>query len=154
MRRMLGLHALGTMGREELGLLELGQKDKVKNLGLRELHYMKKFDDGSKAMVVLLWKDGRSYRGCTACVPQDQYVKAVGRVIARGRALRVVMEEDKAAQKGKSEPKNTGGIKRGTVEIPGCDAIKWIKSRFGKYKATGGVDWTAEETALVTRAVK
>jgi len=135
-----GPHGLCLMNKAELAALEEGQREVLKGLGLKELHYMKKFEDGSRAVVVLLWDEdkGRMWRGCTACVPQDQYVKSVGRMIARGRALRAVKNDTP-----------TGEIKRGRCE--GCEAIEWIYDAFGEYKAARTAKWTAEETALVSR---
>jgi hypothetical protein len=74
--------------------LETLQRREVEQRNLTELlYYVNGFsEDGSRACVVLLMNPagGVEARGVSVCSPQDNFVKATGRLIARGRALRAV----------------------------------------------------------------
>lgn len=73
--------------------LETLQRREVEQWNLTELlYYVSGSSDGSRACVVLLMNPagGAEARGISVCSPQDNFVKATGRLIARGRALRAV----------------------------------------------------------------
>jgi hypothetical protein len=72
--------------------LELEQSETLKQLDLRERIYYKRFEDGSgRCVVLLVAQNGYPLaRGVAIQSPKDNFEKGIGRLLARGRALRAI----------------------------------------------------------------
>ena len=154
----------------DLNAIETEQRAEVKSLGKQETVYVTRYEDGSRATVVALWDHEADTdissqmeiaRGAAVCVPKDEYVKIIGRIVARGRALR-------AAKTGKSkgEMKRTEKehLRRRTVlrlttldRIPprtlqpaACDALMWLRT-IGRYKSECRANPTNTELELIQK---
>jgi hypothetical protein len=69
----------------------MDNKTKLKNMGARDLYYYQEFTDRSRVAVCMVVVDKMVVaRGVALCSPKDQYLKAKGRAIALGRALKAV----------------------------------------------------------------
>lgn len=129
---------------ETLKKYEMDQHERIAKLEMKEILYVKKFDDGSRATVVVLTKPGIVVRGYAICIPRDQYVKSVGRILARARALRAVTNAHSGG--------HTKVLRVNPEEPPRevCMALHMVDA-MGGFKWIHNAVLTPEERALAVR---
>ena len=152
------MHALARLDKDELSELEEGQHATM--LGgfptshhkpVREMIYYEKFPDGSVATVVILTNTAPTggdepivARGISVCAPVDGFSRAVGRILARGRAIR-------AAEKGvpSSLTSRVDKTRNRGITIPHCEGLKWVYEKFEGYKSSVFPDLTEKEKKIL-----
>ena len=130
---------------ETLKKYEMDQHERIAKLEMKEILYVKKFDDGSRATVVVLTKPGLVVRGYAICIPRDQYVKSVGRILARARALRAVTNKRSG---GHTKVLRVNPLEPPREEV--CMALHMVDA-MGGFKWIHSAVLTPEESALAAR---
>src|SRR4030042_1550217 len=135
-------HLLCQWPRDRLRRLEEEQEATVEGLGLRGFDYVKDFEDGSGAAVVVLGKEARVVsRGVSLRAVGDPVNRRVGRVIARGRAIRAFL-------RGRSSS-IVCPLVDGKSRVFPSDAARWYGETFGFEKSWCGIGkLTGEEEGI------
>jgi hypothetical protein len=151
----------------DLGAMEKEQCNEIKALGKQETVYVTHYKDGSRATVVVLWDHGAGtdissqmeiVRGAAVCVPKDEYVKIIGRIVARGRALRAAKTGRPKGEMNRTEEERLrrrrlttlDRIPPRTLQPAACDALMWLRT-IGRYKSECRANPTNTELELIQK---
>lgn len=155
----------------DLGAMEKEQCNEIKAMGKQETVYVTHYKDGSRATVVVLWDHGADTdirpqmeiaRGAAVCVPKDEYVKIIGRIVARGRALRAAKTGRARGEMKRTEEERLRHIRVRRLtdldSIPtkilqpvACEALMQLRNTGIRYKSECRANPTNMELELIQK---